>query len=73
MLKFSKEKMIKRVTKDGKADLITPEMLAIMDNLDGCPVSTQCWRRTVYNEPVYWVVGKDGTGTYVNEKDVIYG
>ena len=73
MLKFSKDKMIKRITKEGKADMINDEVLAIMDNLDGCKVSTSCWRRTVYNEPVYWCVGKDGQGMYINENDVIYG
>ena len=73
MYKFSKEKMIKRVTEEGKADMLTPEIMALMDNIDGCEVSTSCWLRTVYQEPVYWVVGKDGTGLYINEKDVIYG
>ena len=73
MLKFSKAKMIERVTKEGRADLLTEDVLAIMDNLDGCKADASCWKRAVYHEPVYWVVGKDGKGAYVNENDVIYG
>lgn len=73
MLKFSKKKMIDRVTKAGKADMLTEDVIAIMDNLDGCPVDTNCWKRVVYGEPVYWCVGKNGKGDYVSEDDVIYG
>ena len=67
-MKFCKDRMIARLTEEGRADAITDEILAIMDNLDGQEV-TACWPRTVYNEPVYWVVGKDGYGQYVNEND----
>ena len=68
-MKFYKEKMIERVTNEGRADLITPDVIEIMDNLDGCDANPSCWERQVHGEPVYWVVGKDGTGQYVNEKD----
>ena len=68
-MKFSKQKMIDRVTKEGNANMIDDEVLKIMDNLDGCQATTSCWRRQVYDEPVLWVIGKDGTGQYVNEDD----
>ena len=68
-MKFSKQKMIDRVTKEGNAYLIDDNIIKIMDNLDGCEASTSCWRRQVHDEPVLWVVGKDGTGEYVNEDD----
>lgn len=68
-MKFCKDRMIERLTEEGRADAITDEDLAIMDNLDGQEVNTTCWRRTVYDEPVYWVWGKDGHGQYVNEND----
>ena len=68
-MKFCKDRMIARLTEEGRADAITDEILAIMDNLDGQEVNTTCWRRTVYDEPVYWVWGKDEHGQYVNEND----
>lgn len=68
-MKFSKERMIRRLTEDGRADQITDEVMMIMDNLDGCEASPSCWRRRVYDEPVLWVKGKDGDGQYVNEDD----
>lgn len=68
-MKFCKDRMIARLTEEGRADAITDEILAIMNNLDGQEVNKTCWRRTVYDEPVYWVWGKDGHGQYVNEND----
>lgn len=68
---FSKEKMIARVTAEGRADMIDKETLAIMDNLDGQPVGTNSWSRQVYGEPVYTCIGKDGKSYDVNENDCI--
>ena len=73
MYKFSKERMIKRIKEEGRVDMLTDDVIEIMDNLDGCEASNSCWRRTVFNEPVCWVIGKDGTGAYVNERDCIWG
>lgn len=70
-MKFSKQKMIDRLTKEGNADKITDEIVVIMNNLDGQTANASCWRRQVYGEPVYWVVGKDGNGEYVSEYDCI--
>ena len=69
MSHFSKKKMIDRLNKEGLSNQITPEIISIMDNLDGRAASASCWRRQVYDEPVLWVVGKDGKGEYVNELD----
>ena len=71
MLVFSKRKMIDRLTAQGMADQITPEIVAIMDDLDGQEVTAQCWERQVKDEPVYWCVGKSGKGEYVFEGDVV--
>lgn len=68
---FKKEKMIARLTEEGRADQITPDIIAIMDSLDGQPASHICWERQVMGEPVLWVIGKDGKGHYVNELDCI--
>ena len=68
-MKFSKEMMIKRITEEGMAEMLDEPTLAIMDNLDGQEATASCWRRQVYMEPVLWVVGKNGEGNYVNEKD----
>lgn len=68
---FSKAKMVERLTEEGRADMITEGILEIMDNLDGQEAISSCWRRQVHGEPVYWVVGKDGNGEYVNEDDCI--
>lgn len=71
-MKFSKQLMIDRLTKEGRADQITDDIIAIMDNLDGQEANANCWNRRVMDEPVYWVVGKDGNGEYVNENDCTY-
>lgn len=66
---FRKEKMIARLTREGLADQITPEIEAIMDNLDGQKANTYCWNNVVKGEPVAVVIGKDGKTEYVNEND----
>lgn len=70
-MKFSKQRMIDRLIKEGLTDKITGEIIAIMDNLDGQEANASCWRRQVLDEPVYYVTGKDGHGEYVNENDCI--
>lgn len=68
-MKFYKEKMLERVKKNGLIHLVGEAELAIMDNMDGCTVSARCFRRVVFHEPVYWCIGKDGTGNFVHEDD----
>lgn len=69
---FSKDKMIERLKREGRADGINEEILAIMDNLDGQPVGSNSWHRQVYGEPVYTCKGKDGKDIDVNENDCVY-
>ena len=71
-MRFSKQKMIDRITKEGRADMIDDEVIAIMDNLDGQEVHTNSWRRQVYGEPVLSCYGKDGKYYDVNENDCCY-
>ena len=68
-MKFSKDLMMKRLEKEGMLDQVDEEIIKIMDDLDGQQVSSNCWNRQVYDEPVYWCVGKSGEGQYVNELD----
>ena len=70
-MKFSKQKMLDRIKAEGRMDLVGETELGIMDNLDGQPVKKICWDRAVKDEPVYWCVGKDGKGEYVNENDCV--
>ena len=68
-MKFSKRKMVERLTKLGLASNIDADAEAIMDDLDGQKVDENCWQRVVNGEPVYWCVGKSGKGYPVNEND----
>lgn len=68
-MRFSKAKMIERVTREGRADMIDNEVIRIMDNLDGREARTNSWRRQVYGEPVLVVTGADGKVYNVNEED----
>lgn len=71
MYTFSKQKMLDRIKEEGRLNMVDAEAEKMMDNLDGCEATTSCWRRVVHQEPVMWVVGKDGNGAYVNENDCI--
>lgn len=66
---FKKALMIDRLRKEGRESMITEDDLRIMSNLDGQPTTASCWLRVVHGEPLLWVIGKDGNGQYVNEKD----
>ena len=68
-MRFYKSMMLERIGKEGRSGLVGEKELAVMDNLDGCEASASCWERQVNGKPVYWVVGKDGNGFYVNEAD----
>ena len=70
-MRFVKERMIERVKAAGKEEMLTEDVMKIMDNLDGCEATTSCWLRQVRMEPVMWVVGKNGEGEYVHEDDCI--
>jgi hypothetical protein len=68
-MKFSKSRMIQRLTEEGRADQITDEILEIMDDLDGRDADASCWDRQVKGLPVYLVRGRSGALHYVNEND----
>lgn len=72
-MKFSKAKMVERITREGRADMLDDKALAIMDKLDGKRATTSCWKRQVYGEPVLWVDLGNGEGEYVNELDCVEG
>lgn len=61
--------MIERIIKEGKAEMLTEEILEIMDNLDGQECHFNSWRRQVYGEAVLACYGKDGTIMDVAEVD----
>lgn len=63
--------MLDRIAEEGRMNLVDEDAKKMMDNLDGMEASPSCWRRVVHQEPVMWVVGKDGNGAYVNENDCI--
>ena len=71
-LVFKKELMLKRIEEEGRSDMVTSDVVEILDNLDGQEVDKSCWDRVVYDKPVFWVVGKNGKGEYVNENDCEY-
>ena len=71
MYKFSKQKMLDRIKQEGRMDLVDDTVKEMMDNLDGMEANPSCWQRVVHQEPVMWVVGRDGNGAYVNENDCI--
>ena len=68
-MKFSKQKMIERIIKEGKAEMLTEGILEIMDNLDGQECHLNSWRRQVYGEAVLACYGKDGRIMDVAEVD----
>lgn len=70
---FSKERMLNRIKEEGRMNLVGPAELAIMDNLDGQPVSTANWNRQVRGDAVLSCQGKDGKVYDVAEVDCLPG
>lgn len=66
---FKKEKMMERIKREGRLDMVNSGVIAIMENLDGQEAQTNSWRRYVYGEPILAVKGKDGNWYTVNESD----
>lgn len=54
-MRFSKEKMIERLVREGRANEIRPEDIEIMDTLDGEEVEEICWRNVVFGENVGYI------------------
>lgn len=66
---FRKQKMIDRLTSEGRYDEIDDNEMEIMELLDGHEATDICWDRQIYGMPVMYVRLEDGTGYYVNEDD----
>ena len=54
-MKFYKVKMIKRLVKQGLVKKITPDIIDIMDKLDGKEVQEYCWQNVVMGENVGYI------------------
>ena len=65
-MRFSKEKMIERLVKQGLAKEITPDVIEIMDKMDGKEVQEYNWRNVVFDENVGYISEFE---TYVNLDD----
>lgn len=66
---FKKAKMMERLYREGRSFMVNEEIEKIMDNLDGQYADTVCWEWRINDKNVRWVIGKDGTGEYVNVDD----
>ena len=66
---FRKQKMIDRLTSEGRYDEIDDNEMEIMELLDGREATDNCWDRQIYGMPVMYVRLEDGAGYYVNEDD----
>lgn len=72
MLRFSKEKMLKRLIKEGKCFEAThPEIMSIMTMLDGCVVEKNRFKALVYDEEEYVCYTSSGACYPVNIDDCI--
>ncbi len=67
---FSKQKMMDRLTKEGRAHLVDEESAKIMDMLDGKEAVKNDFKALVYDELEYFV-RHDGKNYPVNPDDCI--
>ncbi len=63
---FNAQKMIDRCRKEGKSDLLTPDMIAYIRSLDGQIGDTYNFESVVHGENMVWLYEK---GVYVNAVD----
>jgi len=67
---FRMEKMVSRLTAEGRKDEIRPEDYELMKELDGKKGSDYNFRSVVYGENVVWIDCDGGIdGVYVNAAD----
>lgn len=65
---FRAEKMLARVRREGKGELLDKETVAFIKSLDGKVGNDNNWRSVVHDEPLVWIDGvktEDGIGVYV--------
>ena len=66
---FRKEKMIERLTREGRGNEITMGTMLYMDNLDGQPAGIDSYNRLANGTRIYSCFGKDGQYFEVAETD----
>ena len=67
-MKFSKAKMIERLTNEGRASQIDTEVMHIMDKLDGKEAEKNHYKALIHDEEEYFV-RVDGVSYPVNKLD----
>ena len=70
MMVFSKQKMMERLEKEGRAHLVDEDSAGIMDMLDGKEARKNDFKALVYDQLEYYV-RVDGTNYPVHADDVI--
>lgn len=69
---FSKEKMLERLKREGRTDMITAKSMEIMDQIDGLPVEKNHFKALVYDELEFIVMNPvDKLWTPVNINDCV--
>ena len=70
-MRFSKEKMLARLTKEGRMHMVEPEDLALMDKLDGKIGNDYNWESFVNGNNLVWIPADDELeeGAYVCRAD----
>lgn len=67
---FRKQKMLDRLAREGRMDLVGPDEMACMEMLDGLTGSDYNWRSQVYGEPLVLITHPiTGESIYVNAAD----
>jgi len=70
MLTFRAKKMIDRIEREGRGDLLDPETLAFINSLDGEPANDYNWQSVTHGEPVALIGATEKhEATYVNVVD----
>lgn len=70
-MRFSKGKMLARLTKEGRMHMVGPEELALMDKLDGKVGNDYNWESVTNGANLVWIPADDELeeGTYVSRLD----
>lgn len=69
MLAFKKQKMVDRITEEGRAHMLDQATLALMDELDGLEAFPNRWRQTVHGEENAYYCVLNGNQIPVNLSD----
>ena len=67
---FRKQKMIDRLTREGRINEVRPEDYELMDKLDGCVGNDYNYRSVVFDDPLVWIEEtEEHPGAYVGLQD----